>query len=70
LKAFREKFLGETLNVLFEHRRDHATGFLTGLSDNYIRVLADGDDSLMNEIVPVKIDQMRKGKILGIITEA
>ena len=55
---FREKQLNKTLKVLVEVGRDNKTGFLRGLSDNYISVLIDGDDSLKNKIVNVKVSEV------------
>jgi threonylcarbamoyladenosine tRNA methylthiotransferase MtaB len=60
-----ERFVDQRLNVLIEHRRDKETGKLTGLSDNYIRVLLDGDDSLKNQIVPVDITRRIDDKLMG-----
>jgi threonylcarbamoyladenosine tRNA methylthiotransferase MtaB len=52
---FRRTFLGRQLTVLTEQRRDRHTGMLTGLSDNYIRVLADGPDEQMNDLLSMRI---------------
>ncbi len=60
---FIEGFVGKKLEVLLENRRDKKTGKLTGLSDNYIRVLVDGKDELMNQIVSVEIER-REGRFL------
>ena len=51
--AFRERFLGRTLHVLFEASRDRATGLLRGYSDNYVPVLCDAGDTWMNRIARV-----------------
>ena len=56
-------FIGKTLDVLIEQKRDKKTNKLSGLSGNYIRVLLDGEDSLMNKIIPVSILQ-REGNVL------
>ncbi len=64
-RGYIDRFVGKKLNVLIENRRDGNTGMLTGLSDNYIRVLLDGDDSLKNRIVPVRIDDRHENKLLG-----
>lgn len=53
---YRNSFLGKKVKVLAETKRDRLTGMLTGYSDNYIKVLLAGPDSLMEKIVPVKID--------------
>ena len=60
-----DRFVGQRLNVLIENRRDRKTGLLTGLSDNYIRVLWDGDDSLRNTIVSVQISQREDNVLLA-----
>jgi threonylcarbamoyladenosine tRNA methylthiotransferase MtaB len=53
--AFYEKMIGETVTVVIESRRDPATGRLTGVSENYIRVLIDGKDVLKNSTVQCRI---------------
>jgi threonylcarbamoyladenosine tRNA methylthiotransferase MtaB len=63
--AYIERFIGQKLNVLIEHRRDKKTAKLTGLSDNYIRVLVDGDDSLKNQILPIHIAGRTDNRLLG-----
>jgi threonylcarbamoyladenosine tRNA methylthiotransferase MtaB len=64
-QSFIDRFVGQRLNVLIENRRDRKTGLLTGLSDNYIRVLLDGDDSLKNTITSVQISQRKDNILLG-----
>lgn len=53
--AFYEKMIGETVNVIIESRRDSATGLLTGVSQNYIRVLLDDTDIFKNKMVQCRI---------------
>jgi threonylcarbamoyladenosine tRNA methylthiotransferase MtaB len=60
---YLEGFIGKTLEVLIEQKRDKKTNKLSGLSDNYIRVLLDGEDSLKNKIIPVSILR-REGNVL------
>jgi len=55
---YRMRFLKERLDVLVETKRDKMTGLLKGYSDNYIKVFFDGGDSLMREIVPVRIEYL------------
>ncbi len=64
-RAYIDRFLGKTLNVLIENSRDKKTGLLTGLSDNYIRVLLDGKDLLKSQIVPIHIIDRHENKLLG-----
>lgn len=55
---YRRMFLNETLEVLVETKRDKRSGFLTGYSDNYIKVFLNGTDDLMRKIVPVRIEDL------------
>lgn len=64
-RGYIDRFMGKKLQVLIENRRDRKTGMLTGLSDNYIRVLTDGDDSAKNRIIPVHIIDRHANKLLG-----
>jgi threonylcarbamoyladenosine tRNA methylthiotransferase MtaB len=63
--AFRRSFLGHRLTVLLEERRDSSTGLLTGLSDNYIRVQAEGSDDQMNQMVALKIYRIDQDRAWG-----
>jgi len=49
-EEFRQRHVGGRAEVLFESRRDAATGKLTGLTRNYIRAFADGTDDLKGRI--------------------
>jgi threonylcarbamoyladenosine tRNA methylthiotransferase MtaB len=62
-EEYLDQFIGKTLDVLIEQKRDKKTGKLCGLSGNYIRVLLDGEDSQKNKIIPVSIIQ-REGNVL------
>ncbi len=53
---FYNKFLGQRLKVLIESKRDLSTGYLKGLTSNYIPVLADHGNNLENTMVQVRID--------------
>ena len=52
---FRTAFLDRSLDVLVESKREKTTGFLSGYTDNYIKVRLEGPDSIVRSIVPVKI---------------
>ncbi|MGD8521517.1 MAG: tRNA (N(6)-L-threonylcarbamoyladenosine(37)-C(2))-methylthiotransferase MtaB [Desulfobacterales bacterium] len=54
---FYQGFVGQTLEVLIEETRDNETGFLKGITSNYIPVLVDAPDDHQNTIVPVKIEK-------------
>ena len=64
-RGYLDRFVGRELDVLIENRRDRYTGKLTGLSDNYIRVLLEGDDDLKNTIVPINIIKREGNKLIG-----
>ena len=53
------------MNVLFEDRREPGTGYLQGVTDNYIRVFAPGPDSAKNSIAPVRLTDVRNGRVIG-----
>ncbi len=61
-EEFNISFLGETLEVLVEKRRND---YLTGLTGNYIRVTFNGPGKLVNKIVRVKITRIEKGYVTG-----
>lgn len=63
---YRKNFLGRILEVLAESRRDRNSGFLTGYSDNYIKVLFEGGDELARQIVPVKIKDINLMYTIGV----
>jgi len=59
-----DTFAGEQMDILVESNRDKSSGRLIGLTDNYIRILVDGDERLKNKIFPVKVLK-REGKFLS-----
>lgn len=60
-KAFYEKFLNTTLDVLFEQKQDNYT---EGLTSNYIRVYVQ-DKIPSGEIRPVRLVKLFKDGVLG-----
>lgn len=64
--AFAERFLGKTLKVLVEEKRDRATGMLKGFSRNYIPVLIEkGDSALVNREIDVVVIGSADGRVTG-----
>jgi threonylcarbamoyladenosine tRNA methylthiotransferase MtaB len=59
-----ERFTGKMMEILAEGTRDKKTDRLIGLTGNYIRTLVEGDDSLRNKILEVKVVK-REGKFLS-----
>lgn len=66
---FISKFIGETLPVLVESKQDRETGYFTGYTHNYIKVVIFPESSdvqkLVGKIVPVKIVQAKPRYALG-----
>jgi len=68
-KAFLNSQEGHRATVLVENRRDRGTGQLKGITSNYITVLMEGDDHLMNTFQEVRLnglhdDQTMTGTLL------
>lgn len=53
--VFYNKMIEKTIEVLLEDKRDTATGYLTGVSSNYVRVLIDADNNLKNKLIICRI---------------
>lgn len=62
---FKQNLRGEEAEILIESSRDKETGLLKGLTGNYIKVLVDGSDELMNRFVWVKMMEIKEGKVYG-----
>ena len=65
--AFQARFLGQTLPVLFENRRNGQC--LQGLTDNYIRVLAPGPNAACEQIVDTRLQRIEDGVVIGELTD-
>ena len=64
-QAFHERFLGETLGVLIESKRDKATRLLKGRTENYIPALVRGDDAMANTVQRVRVVEADERVIRG-----
>lgn len=66
LRAFYEKNIGKIKTVLFEEKTGENS--MEGFSENYIRVVAPYNKALINNLVPVKLENIRPdGKMSGIV---
>jgi threonylcarbamoyladenosine tRNA methylthiotransferase MtaB len=63
--AFQGRFLGRELEVLVEGKRDKLTGRLKGYSRNYIPVLIEGEDDLVNREIRVSVTDIEDGRVFG-----
>lgn len=65
---FYTKQIGRLDSVLVEGRRDRKTGLLKGMTGNYIPVLINGEERLMNRIVTVRLHRgADAGHLIGIV---
>jgi threonylcarbamoyladenosine tRNA methylthiotransferase MtaB len=60
--AFRQRFLGETMTVLWEQCRN---GVWSGLTDNYLRVYLKSRADLFNRLEPVRLVEPWRDGVLG-----
>jgi len=61
--ANNQKYIGQSVSVLFEHR--DAEGYLTGLTDTYVRVGVRTDEDLKNQLRTVHIAGLMGDRVLG-----
>ncbi len=64
---FYARFIGQKIDVLIETTRHRPTGFLKGLSSNYIPVLIDANDDYQNKLVTVRIQNQMGHALAGTI---
>jgi threonylcarbamoyladenosine tRNA methylthiotransferase MtaB len=64
-RNFYHRFLGSTLEVLIEGKRNKKTNFLKGFTENYIPVFLKGDDRLCHQIVRVRIVGITGDEVFG-----
>lgn len=60
--AFRQRFLGRELPVLFEIG---SGGTREGLTSNYLRVFAAGGDELTGKLLPVRLERLYRDGVWG-----
>jgi threonylcarbamoyladenosine tRNA methylthiotransferase MtaB len=61
--AFYQRYVGRTVNVLFEAKND--TGHWTGLTSNYVRAGTTAGGDLANRLAPVVIEGTMDGLAMG-----
>ena len=64
-RNFEERFLGQTMLVLWEKETNPGSGIYSGLTDNYIRVFVQSQKPLTNKIAPVKLAGFHKQGMWG-----
>jgi threonylcarbamoyladenosine tRNA methylthiotransferase MtaB len=63
-----KSLVGEELEVLVEASRDPHTHRLEGYTDTYVKCFLDGPDSLMNQLVRVRIIEAHSNHVLASMT--
>ncbi len=63
-KKYLERYVGRNMEVLYEQEMHGHEGYIEGLTNNYIRVMAKGDISLKG-----KLAQTQLSKVNGVIFE-
>lgn len=69
MEDFNNRFLGKTLEVLFEENSKDHIGFMEGYTTNYIRVKVRSEDSVRGKILPVNIIDIEDDILIGKIEE-
>jgi threonylcarbamoyladenosine tRNA methylthiotransferase MtaB len=64
-RAFEDRFLGRTMEVLFEGRREAGTGLLQGVTGNYVRVFSPGPDAARDSLQRVRLLSREGGRVVG-----
>jgi threonylcarbamoyladenosine tRNA methylthiotransferase MtaB len=62
VKAFQRRFIGKTMDVLWEGQ---ARGIWSGLTGNYIKVYTKSGKSLANQILPTKLTKLYLDGVWG-----
>ena len=64
-KKYINKNINKKSKILFE---SYNSGYLSGLTENYIRVHAKGDEKMLNEIKNIKIIN-NSDIVMGVVVE-
>ncbi|ARC85531.1 radical SAM methylthiotransferase, MiaB/RimO family protein [Clostridium argentinense CDC 2741] len=62
---FMNKFIGRTMNVLYEEESKDLSNHYVGYTPNYIKVITKSDENLQGKIVETRLKEVDKGYILG-----
>ncbi len=68
-KNYMELYVGRNMEVLYEQEMQAEDGYIEGLTNNYIRVMAKGDISLKGKLAETKLSKIKgvlfEGKIVA-----
>ena len=60
--AFKKRFIGKTMDVLWEQQ---SRGVWSGLTGNYIKIYSRSNDTLTNRIIPVRFLKLYRDGVYG-----
>ena len=63
--AYHRRFVGRTMDVLWEDQE--ADGRWSGLTDNYLRVLAASGENIHNRVLPVRLIDATSSHLDGLL---
>ena len=66
---FYRSCLGKEFLVLAEGRESHDGMAMKGMTDNYLPVVFSSTQNLKNHLVPVVLDCIEKGKVVGTMAD-
>lgn len=64
-QAFMKQFIGREAMVLFEEEHADRDGFYEGYTDQYVRVMVQGDSELEGRLLPVMIKEIDVDSLIG-----
>lgn len=67
-KEFMSRFMGETMEVLYEQRYNGSEDSYEGYTPNYVKVIAKSNEKIEGKIVKTKLIEVKDEHIEGIIT--
>ena len=67
-KEFHTKMLGKVMKVLVEDSREGKDNLLAGFTGNYIRVLVDVPNTMINRMIQVRLIELEDGFVKGVLS--
>ncbi|NLM44622.1 MAG: tRNA (N(6)-L-threonylcarbamoyladenosine(37)-C(2))-methylthiotransferase MtaB [Clostridiales bacterium] len=64
-EKFKKRMIGKSLKVLYEQQIDDSSKYYEGLTDNYIRVIAEAAYDIKGEIIDTQLKSIKDDIMLG-----
>ena len=65
MNKYRNKYINSKVSVLFEDDFDKSQNLYSGLTENYIKVVAKGHEQIKGKIMTVKVNSIKEDYLLG-----